>query len=88
MIYAPGIVKGLTLTGIRYLFHGESNSARYGNELDLLAEYKVSQLPGLIIGAKFARFIGDGVNNMTGVSIAEVTTEDLTKTMAYIQYTF
>lgn len=88
LIYVPSMVKGLTLTGIGYLFNGESNSAHYGNELDLLAEYKVSQFPGLMIGVKFARFVGDEVNSMTGASVTGATAEDLTKTMVYTQYTF
>jgi hypothetical protein len=88
LIYMPSMVKGLTLTGIGYLFNGESNSAHYGNELDLLAEYKVSQFPGLMIGVKFARFVGDEVNSMTGASVTGATAEDLTKTMVYTQYMF
>ena len=88
LIYVPSMVKGMTLTGIGYLFNGESNSAHYGNELDLLAEYKVSQFPGLMIGVKFARFVGDEVNSMTGASVTGATAEDLTKTMVYTQYTF
>ena len=84
----PSVVKGLTLTCIGYIFKGESNSEHYGNELDLMAEYKVSQFPGLMVGIKFARFVGDAVNSMTGASVTGATAEDLTKTMIFTQYTF
>jgi hypothetical protein len=88
LIYLPSVVKGLTLTGIGYVFKGESNSDHYGNELDLMADYKISQFPGLMVGVKFARFVGDKVNSMTGASVTGATAEDLTKTMVFTQYTF
>jgi hypothetical protein len=41
-----------------------------------------------MIGVKFARFVGDEVNSMTGASVTGATAEDLTKTMVYTQYMF
>lgn len=87
-IWMPSLVKGLTLTGVGYIFNSQSLSARYGDELDLMADYKFSQFPGLMVGVKFARFIGDEVNTMTGASITGATAEELTKTMVFTQFTF
>ncbi len=88
LIWMPSMIKGLTLTGVGYVFDSQSLSEHYGNELDLMAEYKISQFPGLMVGVKFARFVGDDVTAMTGASVAGATAEDLTKTMVFTQYVF
>lgn len=87
-VWMPSMIKGLSLTGMGIIFNSQSASFHYGNELDLLAEYKISQFPGLLVGLKFARFVGDEVNGMTGASIAGAAAEEVTKTMVYTQFTF
>jgi hypothetical protein len=88
LIWMPGMITGLTLTAVGYLFNAESLSDHYGNELDLMADYRISQFPGLMVGVKFARFIGDETANMTGANATGGQAQGITKTWVFTQYTF
>jgi hypothetical protein len=86
--WTPSFMKGLAFTATGYEFYGESLSAHYGREIDLMAQYKISQLPGLLVAVVFTRFIGDEVNDMTGASVSGTRAESLSKTMLYTQFSF
>ena len=82
--WAPPLIEGLTLIAQGYLFFAESNSDHYGNEIDLRAEYRVLAFsPNLLIGLKFARFVGDDT-----ASIGGGTADSVNKAWAYSQFSF
>jgi len=84
--YVPPMLKGLTLTVNYYIFNAENTSDHIGDELDLLAEYKVASFPGLLVGVKYADFDGDEfAGNVVGTTAAA---EELTKFWLYTQYVF
>ncbi len=79
----PGI-DGLSLMAVGYDFKSQSNDYHYGRELDLRAEYKVIPFDkNLMVGVKFARFIGDEVATIGGASM-----ESINKFWIYSQYSF
>jgi hypothetical protein len=82
--YNPSFLKGLTLTGVYYILNAESVSQHFGDEIDLLAEYKVASFPGLLVGAKYAMFDGDEVDVPGAVDLPE----EVTKFWLYTQYAF
>jgi hypothetical protein len=84
--YNPPFLKGLTVSAIYYRFDTEATGEHLGNEIDLLAEYKVASFPGLLFGVKYADFAGDETaGNLAGTNVG---IEDVTKFWAYTQYTF
>ncbi len=86
--WAPPMIAGLTLTAIAYSFNADSLGDHYGDEIDLLAEYKVSQFPGLLVGVKYAKFKGDETANMTGANATGAAAESINKFWVYTQYAF
>lgn len=79
----PGI-EGLSVMAVGYDFRSQSNDFHYGRELDLRAEYRVIPFDkNLLIGIKFARFVGDEVAQIGGASF-----ESINKFWAYSQYSF
>jgi hypothetical protein len=84
--YNPPVLKGLTVSAIYYHFSTEATSEHIGNELDLLAEYKVASFPGLLVGVKYANFDGDEITgNIAGT---QANAEEITKFWFYTQYAF
>lgn len=83
--YVPPALKGLTLSVIGYIFNSESTGDHFGNEVDLLAEYKVASFPGLLIGGKYGYFDGDDI---AGVLAPHAGAEDVSKFWLYTQYSF
>jgi hypothetical protein len=86
--WAPPMITGLTLTAVGYMFNGESIGDHYGDEIDLLAEYKVPDFAGLLVGVKYAKFKGDETANMTGASQTGAAAESIGKFWVYTQYAF
>jgi Alginate export len=86
--WAPAAVAGLTLSAMGYSFSGNSISDHYGDEIDLMAEYKVPQFPGLLVALKFAKFKGDETANMAGASQAGAAADSINKFWVFTQYTF
>lgn len=75
---------GLSLMAVGYDFKSQTGSYHYGRELDLRLEYKVMPFDkNLMIGVKFARFVGDEVGQIGGA-----TFESINKFWAYTQYSF
>lgn len=84
--YVPPMLKGLSLMVNYYIFNAENTSDHIGDELDLLAEYKVASFPGLLVGVKYADFDGDEfAGNIVGTTAAA---EELSKFWLYTQYVF
>jgi hypothetical protein len=78
------LVEGLSLMAVGYDFKSQTNSYHYGRELDLRAEYKVIPFDkNLLVGVKFARFIGDEVAQFGGAAM-----ESINKFWVYSQYSF
>ena len=70
--------------GGRTDYRSQSASQHYGRELDLLLEYRVLPFDkNLLVGAKFARFVGDDVTLIGGAAV-----EHVNKFWAYTQYSF
>jgi hypothetical protein len=86
--WAPPMIKGLKLLAVGHSFSGESISDHFGNEIDLLAEYMVPQVKGLLLGVKAAFFDGDETTNMTGANATGLAAEEVTKFWVYTQFAF
>jgi hypothetical protein len=77
-------VAGLTAGAVGLDYHSQSASMHYGRELDLLLEYRVLPFDkNLLLGLKYARFIGDDVTLIGGAAV-----EHVNKFWAYTQYSF
>jgi hypothetical protein len=83
--YNPPMLKGLTLTAVYYSFDAEANSDHFGEEWNLLAEYKVASFPGLLVGGKFGQFSGDDI---AGILAPHAGADEVTKYWLYTQYSF
>jgi hypothetical protein len=83
--YVPPMLKGLTLSVIGYIFNAESTGDHFGNELDLLAEYRVASFPGLMVGGKFGYFDGDDI---AGILAPHAGADQVSKLWVYTQYAF
>jgi hypothetical protein len=82
--WSPLAIEGLTLTAMGLSYFAESTSEHYGDEINLRAEYRVLAFsPNLLVGLKYARFIGDDVATIGGA-----TAEHVNKFWAYTQFKF
>jgi hypothetical protein len=83
--YTPPMLKGLTLTAVYYSFDADANSDHFGEELDLLAEYKVASFPGLLVGVKYGQFTGEDI---AGIPAPHAGADEVDKFWLYTQYSF